>query len=230
MNRLPPEVKLPFLDRQAAGRLLAGRLSHLKLKDPIVLALPRGGIPLAVEVAKTLHAPMDLLLVRKIGAPSQPELALAALVDGNPPIVVMDAPVQEMLQVTPQWIEKAVQREMLEIARRRQVYLRGREPQAIKGRPVIVVDDGIATGTTVRAALAGLKQGGASRVVLAIPVAPRETIVGLIPEVDDLLCLAQPEPFHAIGQHYLDFHQLSDAEVLKLLAEVEDSPHQAGHR
>lgn len=213
-------IRLPFSNREHAGRLLAARLRRRAWADPVVLALPRGGVPVAAQVAEALNAPLDLLLVRKIGTEYQSELALAAVVEGPPPHVVIDEPVQAMVHATPQWLEAAVQRELQEIARRREVYLRNRPAVPVSGRTVIIVDDGIATGTTVRAALAGLRQRGAAHLVLAVPVAPRDTAARLSREVDELICLAQPEPFEAIGRHYEDFHQLDDAEVIAQLDEA----------
>ncbi len=211
-----------FADREQAARALAQQLAQLKLEPPIVvLALPRGGVPIGAEVARVLDARLDLLLVRKIGAPWQPELAVAAVVDGEPPEVVIDEAMLGMPGVDQEYIETETHRQLLEIARRRALYLKGREPRPIGGATAIVVDDGIATGTTVRAALKALRRKGPKRLILAVPVAPADTCRALRPEVDDLACLAQPEPFHAIGLHYDDFHQLDDAEVMQALAAAE---------
>lgn len=211
-----------FADREQAARALAQQLAQLKLEPPIVvLALPRGGVPIGAEVARVLDARLDLLLVRKIGAPWQPELAVAAVVDGERPEVVIDEAMLGMPGVDQEYIETQTHLALLEIARRRALYLKGREPRPIGGATAIVVDDGIATGTTVRAALKALRRKGPKRLILAVPVAPADTCRALRAEVDDLVCLAQPEPFRAIGLHYDDFHQLDDAEVMQALAAAE---------
>ena len=207
-----------FTDRAEAGRMLAERVLALHLPGPlVVLALPRGGVPIAVLVARALSAPLDLLLVRKIGLPWQPELALAAVVDGEPPELVIDEEVQRSADLEPCYIESEAVKEIREIARRRALYLRGRAPATLAGKTVIVVDDGIATGTTMRAALKALRRRQPAGLVLAVPVAPRETIDALRPDVDQIVCLAEPDPFYAVGAHYRDFHQVNDAEVLTAL-------------
>lgn len=208
-----------FADREHAARLLAARLATMKLEPPIVvLALPRGGVPIGAEVARALDASLDLLLVRKIGAPWQPELAVAAVVDGERPEVVIDESMLGMPGIDQEYIETQTHRELQEIARRRTLYLKGREARPVGGATAIVVDDGIATGTTVRAALKALRRMGPRRLILAVPVAPADTCRALRRGVDDLVCLAQPDPFHAIGLHYDDFHQQDDAEVMRALA------------
>jgi putative phosphoribosyl transferase len=220
-------MKTPFANRAEAGRLLAERLVALKLPTPrVVLALPRGGVPIAAIVARALHAPLDLLLVRKIGLPWQPELALAAVVDGERPEIVVDEAVQAYSDVEPDYIEKQAIVELREIARRRALYLRGRAAVPVAGCTAIVVDDGIATGTTVRAALKALRRRNPARLVLAVPVAPSDTLAELRNEVDQIVCLAEPYPFEAIGLHYRDFHQVPDDEVLAALdaAAAPDSP------
>jgi len=207
-----------FTDRTEAGRALAQRLSRMSLPPPIVvLALPRGGVPIGAEVARALNAPLDLLLVRKIGAPWQPELAVAALVDGQPPDIVVDDETVAMTGVDREYIDTQARQQMHEIERRRRVYLHGRAPVSVEGATVIIVDDGIATGTTVRAALKALRRRKPARLVLAVPVAPSDTLAALRAEVDDIVCLAEPYPFHAIGLHYRDFHQVGDDEVLAAL-------------
>lgn len=211
--------RLPFADRASAGRALAERLVAMRLPPPvIVFALPRGGVPIGAVVARALAAPLDLLIVRKIGLPWQPELAVAALVDGDPPDLVVDHEVQQMFGVTRADIDAQAKRERDEIARRRALYLGGRAPRPTAGATAVVVDDGIATGTTMRAALRALRRRGPARLVLAVPVAPADTLARLRYEVDDVVCLASPEPFRAVGLHYDDFHQVDDAEVLAALA------------
>lgn len=207
-----------FADRAEAGRLLARRLaSHAWAPPVVVLALPRGGVPVALEVARTLHAPLDLLLVRKIGAPWQPELAVAAVVDGHPPQLVIDEETSAMTGADADYIEKEKARELREIERRRHVYLQGRAALPVAGATVIIVDDGIATGTTMRAAIKGLRLMKPGALVVAVPVAPADTVAALGADVDEVICLEQPAFFHAIGNHYADFHQVPDDEVVAAL-------------
>ncbi|MGZ5277311.1 MAG: phosphoribosyltransferase [Caldimonas sp.] len=206
-----------FMDRVEAGRLLAQRVAALELVDPVVLALPRGGVPVAAEVARVLRAPLDLLMVRKIGAPGQRELAVAAVVDGDRPEIVIDEETLRWSGADRAYVEAEAKLELKEIERRRTLYLRGRAPVPLAGKSVVVVDDGIATGTTVRAALKALRRSKVARLVLAVPVAPADTVARLRGEVDDLVCLSQPAFFHAVGAHYNDFHQIEDDEVIALL-------------
>ena len=207
-----------FRDRADAARQLAERVAQAELPRPlIVLALPRGGVPIAAVIARRLDAPLDLLLVRKIGSPYQPELAVAAVVDAGRPEVVVDDAMARLEDADERYLQRQTQREWDEILRRRQRYLAGREPLPVQGATVVVVDDGIATGTTVRAALAVLRRRGAARLVLAVPVAPHESLVRLRREVDELICLAEPSPFYAIGLHYDDFHQVGDDEVIEAM-------------
>ena len=209
-----------FHDRREAGRLLAERLAALAEQDPVVLALPRGGVPVAFEVARALRAPLDLVLVRKIGAPQHEEFAVGAVVDGDPPQVVRNEPIIEMLRVPESYIAEATARQVAEIARRRAAYLGGRPPLPVEGRTAIVVDDGIATGATVKAALRGLARSRPARLVLAVPVAPPEALDEIRPLVDELHCLLAPDPFRAVGLFYDDFSQTDDAEVVALLNEA----------
>lgn len=203
--------------REDAGRRLAERLEHHRGEDGIVLALPRGGVPVAAEIARALDLPLDLLIVRKIGLPWHPELAYAAVVDGDPPEVVLNEEVARVDPLSDAEFGLAWNAEVQEIERRRTVYLGGRPPADVRGRVVILVDDGLATGTTVRAALTGLRRKSPAKLVLAVPVAPQDTLDHLSPLVDEVVCLATPEPFRAIGLHYEDFHQLTDSEVLAIL-------------
>lgn len=220
----------PFADRRAAGRALAKALTARNLAAPVILALPRGGVPVAAEIASALKAPLDIVLVRKIGVPFQRELAVAAVVDGAQPEVVVNEDVTQLAGVTRDYIDAGVVQELQEIERRRQVYLQGRVRVPLHGRTVVLVDDGIATGATVRAAVRALKRKALKALILAVPVAPLETIEALKSEVDEVVCLRTPEPFVAIGVHYADFHQVSDDEVVRLLAEQTDQraqPHRA---
>ena len=203
--------------RHAAGALAAALLERNWAGPVVVLALPRGGVPIGAEIARALRAPLDLLLVRKIGAPWQRELAVAALVDGDPPDLLVDDHLCRVAGASREYVEREAESERAELERRRRAYLRGRPPVSVKGATVVLVDDGIATGTTVRAALRALRRRGPAHLVLAVPVAPADTLAALAAEVDEILCLARPEPFHAIGCHYRDFHQVSDAEVLAAL-------------
>jgi len=204
-------------DREEAGRRLAQRLAGHRGRDVVVLALPRGGVPVAAEIARALGAPLDLLFVRKIGLPWQPELAYAAVVDGNPPEVVVNEDVARLEPLGETALAAATADEVAEIERRRRLYLAGRAPLDVTGRHVIVVDDGLATGTTARAALQGLRRRAPAHLVLAVPVAPVDTVAALEPLVDELVVLDTPDPFRAIGLHYVDFHQLEDDEVLGIL-------------
>jgi putative phosphoribosyl transferase len=206
-----------FQDRSDAGRGLAKALSAYKGRNAVVLALPRGGVPVAAEVAAALDAPLDLILVRKIGVPTEPELAMGAVVDGMTPIVVRNEEVIEFTGTTADEFEAACARELAEIERRRQLYIGERPRAEIKGQVVIVIDDGIATGATTRAALQAIRNREPKELVLAVPVSPPDAITKLRGEVDDLICLATPELFGAIGYFYDDFRQVSDQEVVAIL-------------
>ncbi len=210
-----------FRDRTDAGRQLAAKLRHLAAARPVVLALPRGGVPVALAVARALRAPLDLLLVRKIGAPGQPELAVGAVIDGENPRTVINPEIADMLGLSAAAIADAARREIGEIERRRLLYLRGRNPLPVAGRTVIVIDDGIATGASIRVALSALRAAGAARVVLAVPVAPTDTVEALRGEGDEIVCVSTPADFRAVGAYYADFRQLTDAEVTELLGQAE---------
>jgi len=207
-----------FADRAEAGRVLADELKTLSLADPVVIALPRGGVPVAAEIARALGAPLDLLLVRKIGAPGQPELAIAAIVDGDPPDVVRDEELIALTGASDDYVRQCAREEQRENLRRREAYLHGRALLPLQGRTAVLVDDGIATGTTVRAALRALRRRGPKRLVLAVPVAPPETLARLQCEVDELVCPSRPLLFRAVGVHYEDFHQVDDDEVRAALS------------
>lgn len=210
-----------FADRRDAGRRLANALTRFRGDNPIVLALPRGGVPVAFEVAKALEAPLDVIFVRKIGAPGQPELGLGAVVDGLSPQVVLNEDVVRVTQPSEGYIEREKARQLEEIERRRSLYRGTRPPLAVKGRTVIVVDDGIATGGSVRAVLNALERDGAAYRVLAVPVAPQSAIEALSAAADEVVCLASPDPFFAVGFHYADFTQTTDDEVTELLRAAE---------
>jgi predicted phosphoribosyltransferase len=184
----------------------------------VILALPRGGVPVAAEIASRFAAPLDLILVRKIGVPFQPELAMGAVADGGAPLVVRNEEVIRLVGVDEGTFKDAEARELAEIERRRRCYLGDRPRVDIAGRLAIVVDDGIATGATTRAALRSVAARKPAELVLAVPVAPPGTIAELKNEADNVVCLKTPEDFYAIGVHYRDFRQVSDDEVRRLLA------------
>ena len=209
---------IPFADRSAAGLALAEVLKTKKIVDPVVLALPRGGVPVAAEIARVLRAPLDIVLVRKIGVPYQRELAVAAVVDGERPEVVINEHVARLADIPLGYIDTQVKLELEEIERRRKVYLQGRKRVPLDGRTIILVDDGIATGASIRAAVKALKRKEPRALILAVPVAPAETVDELKMEVDEIVCLRTPKPFIAIGVHYIDFHQMEDDEVIALLS------------
>lgn len=211
-------IALPFADRATAGKCLARALSRFKASRPLVLALPRGGVPVAYEVALELNADLDLLLVRKLGAPGQPELGIGAIVDGDKPEIVLNDDIVRQLALPPGYIHNEAHRQLREIERRREEYLGGAAPKPIEGRAVIVIDDGIATGGTVRAALKALRKKQPAKLILAVPVAPKSALTFLADDCDALLCLATPEPFYAVGAHYSDFTQTSDEEVNRLMS------------
>jgi predicted phosphoribosyltransferase len=209
---------MPFADREDAGRRLALALARYRDEKPVILALPRGGVPVAGEIAAALEAPLDLVLVRKIGVPGQPELAMGAVVDGEAPLTVRNEDVIRLTRTSDAEFARVRDRELEEIARRRKHYLGDRPHPGLTRRIAIVVDDGIATGATTRAALRSVRQFGPKKLVLAVPVAPTSTIAELRDEVDEIVCLEDYEPFGAIGAFYADFSQTSDDEVKRILA------------
>lgn len=210
-------VSLPFASRTAAGRLLGQRLLKFKASHPVILALPRGGVPIAHEVADLLDADLDLLIVRKLGAPNHPEFGIGAVVDGANPQIVLDQQIVDRLSLPTRYIQDEAYRQLQEIERRRTQYLSGRTSVSVTGRTVIVVDDGIATGSTVRTALRAIRQKKPHKLILAVPVGAADSVRSLRNECDELICLAMPDPFYAVGAHYQDFSQTSDEEVVRLL-------------
>jgi predicted phosphoribosyltransferase len=208
---------MAFANRSDAGVRLAAKLGHLKGEDVIVFALPRGGVPVAAPIASALNAPLDLVLVRKLGTPNQPELAMGAIADAGHPIIVRNEDVIAMARIGKAAFEAACQHELLEIERRRRLYLGSRPHAEAKGRIAIVVDDGIATGATTRAALRAIRARRPRRIVLATPVAPPDALDLLREEADETVCLEVHAKFGAIGYFYRDFHQLSDDEVIAIL-------------
>lgn len=206
-----------FRDRRDAGRQLGEAVKVLGLSQPVVLALPRGGVPVAYEVARALEAPLDIMLVRKIGAPDFPELGIGAVADGHDPQTVLNDDAMAMVHPPAGYVEAESRRQLAEIERRREAYLGKREAIEVNGRTVVLVDDGIATGGTVKAALMALRRAGAHEVVLAVPVAPESALEEMRTLADEVVCLATPHPFRAVGLHYEDFAQTSDEEVVRLL-------------
>ena len=209
---------MSFRDRSDAGQRLASALLKYQRQPVTVLALPRGGVPVAAKVAEALEAPLDLILVRKVGVPFQPELAMGAVVDGPTPVVVRNEDVILLTGISDKEFKAACRRELAEIERRRKVYLAGREVAPVAGRVAIVVDDGIATGATMRAALQAIRMRNPRRMVLAVPVAPTSTLQELRKDADEIICLEDYADFGAIGLYYADFRQTSDSEVVALLA------------
>lgn len=208
---------MPFADRRQAGQRLAIALERFKNKRPVVLALPRGGVPVGYEIATRLNAPLDVVLVRKIGHPDSPELAVGALAEGAPPERFIDEATVIELGVSRAYLDEEIARQTREIDRRRQLYFAGRQRPDIRDRTAIVVDDGIATGATMRAALHAVRKRGPARLVLAVPVAPASTIDALRADADEVVCLETPEDFGAVGQFYVDFRPVEDATVIEIL-------------
>ncbi len=215
---------MPFNDRFEAGRKLAKALARYRKQQPAVLALPRGGVPVAAEIAGALDAPLDLVLVRKIGVPFQPELAMGAVVDGDAPVVVRNEDVIESAGIGETEFKAVCDRELAEIERRRRRYLGSRERVDVAGCTAIVVDDGIATGATMRAALRATRMRNPKRLVLAVPVGPTDSVAEMREEADDVVCLETHVYFGAIGDFYGDFRQISDEEVIETLKRFPPKP------
>lgn len=218
-----------FRDRTEAGRQLAERLAQKPgLEDAVVLALPRGGVPVGYEIAKALGAELDVIVVRKLGVPGHEELAMGAIASGG--VRIMNEDVVETLRIPEEEIERTAAREQEELERRERAYRGGREAPRVSGRPVILVDDGAATGSTIRAAIRAVRRQGPARVLVAVPVAPPEACELLAREADDVVCLLTPEPFVAISVWYESFPQLGDDEVRALLAEAAQPVQERGTR
>jgi putative phosphoribosyl transferase len=228
MNEHPAQaargvIRLPFPDRRAAGTALAAAIrrrftgsdGRLTLDQPLVLALPRGGVAVALAVAKDLAAPLDVLVTRKIGYPAQPELGVGAVAEGGEP--VYDEILLRQLGIGRENLAGVVAVERVELARRVAVYRGGRPPPDLRGKCVVLVDDGLATGVTARAALRALRAAGAARTVLCVPVASAASLASLHAEADSVVVLAMPRGFRAVGEWYISFRQLTDADVLDLL-------------
>lgn len=205
-----------FGDRRAAGRVLAGSLSkYAGRSDVLVLGLPRGGVPVAYEAAHALGTPLDVFLVRKLGVPGHEELAFGALASGG--VRLLNRDVVEALRIPPQVVEAVTKLEAAELERRERQYRDDRPSPEVRDRTVVLIDDGLATGASMRAAVAALKRMGPARVVVAVPVAASQTVDEMAHEVDEVVCAWTPEPFQAVGLWYADFSQTSDAEVSELL-------------
>ena len=214
---------MPFRNRAEAGQRLAQALLLYKNQTPIILALPRGGIPVAAEVARVLKAPLDLIVARKVGVPHHEELAMGAVVDGTDPLIVRNENVINAAGVTEADFASVCKQEVEEIQRRRRRYIGDRPPLDLKGRVVIMIDDGIATGATVRAALRSIRRQKPKQLILAVPVAPSAVLSDLRGEADAIVCLESYENFGAVGFYYSDFPQVSDNQVKQILDELRPS-------
>lgn len=208
---------MPFLDRADAGQRLAAALNHFRSSDPVVLALPRGGVPVGFEVARVLGAPLDVIDARKLGAPGHEELAIGAIAPGA---VYVDPVLVRRLGVSEAYLERVTAAEGRELERRERLYRAGRPPLDVEGRVVILVDDGLATGATARAAVASVRQRRPAQVVLAVPVGAPETVARMREVADQVVCLEMPSAFHAVSLAYGDFTPTSDAEVMSCLAQA----------
>lgn len=207
-----------FRDREDAGIRLALKLMKFKNENPLIIALPRGGVPVGYEIAKGLEAELDIIIVRKLGAPYNPELAVGALVEGEPPQVVRNENIIEYLGVTEEFLQESIKQQNEEIVRRQKLYREGKVITNPEDRTVILVDDGIATGATMKVALKGIKAKKPEKIIVAVPVGPPDVIHSLREEADEVICLNMPQYLYAIGEHYEDFSQTTDEEVVVLLS------------
>ena len=211
-----------FRDRDDAAHKLCAPLEKYRNENPVILALPRGGLPLGYKLAQYLDAPLDVLLVRKIGVPMYPELAAGAIVDGDDPQLVLNEEIVELYKVPKSYIDQRVKQKLAEIEQRRKLYRPGKPPIDVTDCTVIVVDDGIATGSTVRAALKALRNKNVRKLILAVPVAPSDTLAKLKQDnaADEIICLETPYPFMAVGNCYLRFGQVSDQKAIEYLQQA----------
>jgi putative phosphoribosyl transferase len=212
-------LTLPFQDRSQAGQIMARKLhAFAERPDVVVCALPRGGVPVGAEIAKALDVPLTVFMVRKLGVPGHEELAMGAVTSGG--MRLINSGVVETLGIPESLIQSVVYREMQELARREKLYCRGQKIPEVKGKVVILTDDGIATGSTMFLAVEALRRKGVAYIIVAVPVAPAEAISRLRGLADQVVCLAEPEPFAAVGEWYRDFRQLTDHEVCQILDEL----------
>jgi predicted phosphoribosyltransferase len=217
-----------FRDRSEAGRVLAEKLKpYADREDVLVLALPRGGVPVGYEIAAALHAPLDVFLVRKLGLPGHEELAMGAIASGG--VRVLNEDVVRPLQVPDEIIDAVAKQELRELERRERVYRDDRPPPDVRGRTVILVDDGLATGSSMRAAVAALRQQRPARIIVAVPIGAAETCEEFRTEADEVVCARTPEPFYAVGIWYSDFSQTTDDEVRELLERAPEERALAKH-
>ncbi len=208
--------KRMFADRREAGRKLAAELLEYKGEDTVVVAIPRGGVVVADEVAKQLESPLDLIIPRKIGAPGNPELAIGAMAGAGR--VIINEQLKYGLGVSERYLDEEIERQSKEIERRRRMYFGDKPPTSFKDKVVVLIDDGLATGYTATAAVSAIREERPREIILAVPVAPRDTCQALAKKVDRMICLSAPEMFYAVGQFYQDFSQTTDAEVIEILS------------
>ena len=206
-----------FRDREDAGQQLAGRLLHLRDSNPLIFGLPRGGVVIAAQVAAALCAPLDVLVVRKLGAPGRPELALGAITVGDDPHLTLNQDLIDLISVSDDYLQMEIDRQREEVKRRNNRYRKGRPAMSAEGRTTIIIDDGIATGATVLAGIMGLKDRKPGRLVLAVPVAAADSLEKLSQYVDEVVCLHAPDDFMSVGVFYSNFHQTTDDQVMELL-------------
>ncbi len=206
-----------FQNRSDAGRQLAEKLKNYQAEEPIILALPRGGVPVGYEVSQALKAPLDIFIVRKVGPPWNPELGVGAVAPG---VKILDENSLRMLRISASQIQEIIEREQQEVKRRQRLYCGNEDVPKVTGKTVILVDDGIATGVTIKAAIEALKHLKAAKVILAVPVGPYDIIMALRAVVDDLICLETPYDFYAVSSFYRNFPQVSDEEVISFLQKV----------
>lgn len=221
-------IVIPFANRRHAGKKLATQLAgYASRSDVLVLALPRGGVPVAFEVARALRAPLDVFLVRKLGVPGHEELAMGAIATGG--VRVLNEEVTSRIHIPSSVIDEVARREEQELERRERLYRGDRTPPSVQGRTVILIDDGLATGSTMRAAATALRKMQPSKIIVAVPIAAAETCADLRSEVDEVICGATPEPFMAVGAWYSDFEQTTDQEVRELVGRIANNSQDSTH-
>ena len=206
-----------FRDREDAGQQLAARLLHLRDSNPLIFGLPRGGVVIAAEVASVLGAPLDVMVVRKLGAPGRPELALGAITVGDDPHLTLNQDLIDLISVSDEYLQMEMDIQREEVKRRNHRYRQGRPAMSVEGRTTIIIDDGIATGATVLAGIMGLKERNPRRLVLAVPVAAPDSLEKLSRYVDEIVCLHAPDNFMSVGVFFSNFHQTTDDQVMELL-------------